>query len=309
MLSSVLATMSNISWSQQDNSLNINQTSKHLTELKREIELEEEEIFANINELISGNSDLSFDDENSTSEVLFSLLQPRFKDFEATSELNQTLSNNSIQVNRHSPSLARSYSPRSARISPSITFEEETHQVSSEDHQIESDEHQFESDEHQYENDEQQFESDEDLQAAIQEVTSNLPKPCVFFLEGNCRRSDCKFSHDLSNITCKYWIEGFCFKGEMCPFLHSFNVPDNQDEYMNSNNGLLGDSGKNLEPNFTIESEADFPSLALDAVMANNEGELLTKHNNKLEVNLKEQILNSNPSVLFKTLKRKRKRG
>lgn len=48
-------------------------------------------------------------------------------------------------------------------------------------------------------------------------------KPCTFFLEGNCRRTDCKFAHDLSHITCRFWEEGDCFKGELCPFLHGYS--------------------------------------------------------------------------------------
>ncbi|XP_071090960.1 uncharacterized protein [Haliotis cracherodii] len=47
-------------------------------------------------------------------------------------------------------------------------------------------------------------------------------KPCSFFLEGNCRRSDCRFSHDLSSITCRFWEEGLCFKGSLCPFYHGY---------------------------------------------------------------------------------------
>ncbi|XP_013387382.1 uncharacterized protein LOC106156599 [Lingula anatina] len=47
-------------------------------------------------------------------------------------------------------------------------------------------------------------------------------KPCSFFLEGHCRRADCKFSHDLTQITCRFWEEGCCFKGLTCPFLHGY---------------------------------------------------------------------------------------
>lgn len=39
-------------------------------------------------------------------------------------------------------------------------------------------------------------------------------RPCSFFVEGECRRPDCKFSHDLGSITCRFWIESSCFKGE-----------------------------------------------------------------------------------------------
>lgn len=54
-------------------------------------------------------------------------------------------------------------------------------------------------------------------------------KPCSFFMEGVCRRTDCKFAHDVSNITCRFWAEGECFKAEMCPFLHGY-FPKIKDE-------------------------------------------------------------------------------
>ncbi|XP_077992217.1 uncharacterized protein LOC144446344 [Glandiceps talaboti] len=47
-------------------------------------------------------------------------------------------------------------------------------------------------------------------------------KPCSFYLEGSCHRADCKFAHDLSNITCRFWEGGTCFKGVDCPFLHGY---------------------------------------------------------------------------------------
>lgn len=44
--------------------------------------------------------------------------------------------------------------------------------------------------------------------------TVRRPKrPCSFFVEGECRRPDCKFSHDLGSIPCRFWIESSCFKG------------------------------------------------------------------------------------------------
>lgn len=148
------------------------------------------------------------------------------------------------------------------------------------------------------------------LQAVIQQVTSNLPKPCVFFLEGNCRRSDCKYSHDLSNITCKYWIEGFCFKGEMCPFLHSYTSQnDSHDSGLFDENGLKAFK-TDLNPTFVIESEADFPSLPLDAPTGSPNETIKSGISNDVVINtIKNQILSSNPSVVFKTVKKKRKKG
>ena len=46
-------------------------------------------------------------------------------------------------------------------------------------------------------------------------------KPCVYMLnEGRCMRADCRFAHDLKTITCKYWQDGDCLKGDNCEFLH-----------------------------------------------------------------------------------------
>lgn len=151
------------------------------------------------------------------------------------------------------------------------------------------------------------------IQAVIQQVQNNLPKPCVFFLEGNCRRSDCKYSHDLSNITCKYWIEGFCFKGELCPFQHSYSLP-NDSGLLEANCLSLETTTKQpqLNPTFAIESEADFPSLPFDAPPLNVLNETDSKgsiHANPISTELEHQILCSNSAVVFKTVKKKRKRG
>ncbi|XP_071947159.1 uncharacterized protein [Antedon mediterranea] len=48
------------------------------------------------------------------------------------------------------------------------------------------------------------------------------PKPCSFYLEGKCRKGDCRFSHDLSTTTCRFWEESTCYKAESCPFLHGY---------------------------------------------------------------------------------------
>ncbi|GAA5886038.1 hypothetical protein JCM3774_001472 [Rhodotorula dairenensis] len=45
---------------------------------------------------------------------------------------------------------------------------------------------------------------------------------CRFYLAGNCLRSDCKFSHDVSKAVCKFWLRGHCLKGDgRCDFLHT----------------------------------------------------------------------------------------
>lgn len=165
------------------------------------------------------------------------------------------------------------------------------------------------------------YNNDEQFHAILKQVASSLPKPCVFFLEGNCRRSDCKFSHDLSSIPCKYWIENACFKGELCPFSHDFaNLVDAQDP---NNPALFDENGRplsplsaskreqQLNPTFVIDSEADFPSLPLDAPISSINDKLKsdTRNQDAIANTIRNQILSSNAAVVFKTVKRKRRKG
>ncbi|XP_064115740.1 uncharacterized protein LOC135221803 isoform X4 [Macrobrachium nipponense] len=65
-------------------------------------------------------------------------------------------------------------------------------------------------------------------------------RPCTFFMEGSCRRSDCKFSHDLASITCRRRRRN---KSEGAA-VH--NVGEKLDHHGSS---------------FEIDSEMDFPTL------------------------------------------------
>lgn len=47
---------------------------------------------------------------------------------------------------------------------------------------------------------------------------------CRHYLQGNCRRSDCGFSHDVEGKVCKFWINGGCLKGNECEFMHGIDV-------------------------------------------------------------------------------------
>ena len=43
---------------------------------------------------------------------------------------------------------------------------------------------------------------------------------CRYFLAGECRRADCRFSHDLDRALCRFWLRGICAKGDQCEFMH-----------------------------------------------------------------------------------------
>ncbi|KAF9919955.1 hypothetical protein FBU30_010343 [Linnemannia zychae] len=74
---------------------------------------------------------------------------------------------------------------------------------------------------------------------------------CRHFLQGNCFRKDCWYSHDLDSMVCKFWLKSQCLKGETCEFNHyldtsrKFVVPE--------------PAPKQLPP---VMDENDFPSLA-----------------------------------------------
>ncbi|TIA71414.1 hypothetical protein E3P91_02543 [Wallemia ichthyophaga] len=49
---------------------------------------------------------------------------------------------------------------------------------------------------------------------------------CRYYLAGECRRSDCRFSHDIERALCRFWLRGNCIK-QNCDFLHQ--LPPVQD--------------------------------------------------------------------------------
>ncbi|KAJ3391843.1 hypothetical protein HDU84_005194 [Entophlyctis sp. JEL0112] len=53
------------------------------------------------------------------------------------------------------------------------------------------------------------------------------PEVCRHLLAGGCYRSDCWFSHDVSSIPCKFYLSGYCMRGDECPFLHQISPPYN----------------------------------------------------------------------------------
>ncbi|PKI84193.1 hypothetical protein MVES1_002339 [Malassezia vespertilionis] len=46
---------------------------------------------------------------------------------------------------------------------------------------------------------------------------------CRYFLAGECRRSDCRFSHDLNKALCRFWLREQCLN-DPCLFLHDFDA-------------------------------------------------------------------------------------
>ncbi|CAE6401530.1 unnamed protein product [Rhizoctonia solani] len=81
---------------------------------------------------------------------------------------------------------------------------------------------------------------------------------CRYYLAGECRRADCRFSHDIERALCRFWLRGQCVKGDLCEFLHT--LPQESDV-----SGIVGSMARvDLSPaDAPIEEPPveDFPLL------------------------------------------------
>ncbi|KAL7629318.1 hypothetical protein AAE478_000838 [Parahypoxylon ruwenzoriense] len=79
---------------------------------------------------------------------------------------------------------------------------------------------------------------------------------CKFYLStGQCLRADCRFSHDLSNHICKYWVMGNCLAGDTCIFSHD---PAHLMNRLNvEGTSTPPQKGQNLQ----VQDFSSFPSL------------------------------------------------
>ncbi|CDZ97380.1 Polyadenylation factor I complex, subunit, Yth1 (CPSF subunit) [Phaffia rhodozyma] len=88
---------------------------------------------------------------------------------------------------------------------------------------------------------------------------------CRYYLNGECRRADCRFSHDIERALCRFWLRGQCAKGDQCEFIH--NLPSTFDATALSqavSNINLSHSEASLRPESkspTPPPEEDFPQL------------------------------------------------
>ncbi|WFD28022.1 hypothetical protein MNAN1_003030 [Malassezia nana] len=59
--------------------------------------------------------------------------------------------------------------------------------------------------------------------ASVESSAPGAMRVCRFFLAGECRRSDCRFSHDLNRALCRFWLRGQCLN-DPCGFLHDYEA-------------------------------------------------------------------------------------
>ncbi|KAJ3031418.1 UNVERIFIED_CONTAM: hypothetical protein HDU68_004108, partial [Siphonaria sp. JEL0065] len=76
--------------------------------------------------------------------------------------------------------------------------------------------------------------------------------------------SDCWYSHDVSTTVCKYFLQGYCVKGNDCPFLHDeeeindvWEQHQQYQEYEYYEDGGYGDTEFEYQ-----DQESAFPALA-----------------------------------------------
>eukprot|EP00049_Salpingoeca_infusionum_P023547 m.12694 g.12694 ORF g.12694 m.12694 type:complete len:739 (-) comp5857_c0_seq1:168-2384(-) len=60
------------------------------------------------------------------------------------------------------------------------------------------------------------------LQAMLGYIAPDVMKTqvCKFYMQGQCKRLDCWYSHDVSSMPCRYFERGWCRAGESCPYMH-----------------------------------------------------------------------------------------
>ncbi|KOS18821.1 Polyadenylate-binding protein-interacting protein 7 [Escovopsis weberi] len=81
---------------------------------------------------------------------------------------------------------------------------------------------------------------------------------CKFHMStGQCLRADCRFSHDLGNHLCKYWVMGNCLAGDTCIFSHD------PTKFMKklSLDGSNGGPPPKIQQSFMLQDMNSFPSL------------------------------------------------
>ncbi|KAF9949692.1 hypothetical protein BGZ72_008576 [Mortierella alpina] len=101
----------------------------------------------------------------------------------------------------------------------------------------------------------------ERFKPADSDLFAQLPQPqgdirstqtCRHFLQGNCFRKDCWYSHDLDSMVCKFWLKGQCLKGDTCEFNHFLDTSRVSE--------VAPTPVKKQEP--PAMDDSDFPSLA-----------------------------------------------
>ncbi|KAG9101112.1 hypothetical protein FRC06_003340 [Ceratobasidium sp. 370] len=88
-------------------------------------------------------------------------------------------------------------------------------------------------------------------------VGSGANRVCRYYLAGECRRADCRFSHDVERALCRFWLRGQCVKGDQCEFLHTLPQESDVAGVVNAMSRVdLAEPGPQEEP--PVE---DFPLL------------------------------------------------
>ena len=73
-------------------------------------------------------------------------------------------------------------------------------------------------------------------------------------------RADCRFAHDLKQITCKYWLDGECLKGDNCEFSHEY-IEETPHKVLLTFGGKKAAKANSLpKQEFKLDSE-EFPAL------------------------------------------------
>ncbi|PVU98708.1 hypothetical protein BB560_004059 [Smittium megazygosporum] len=106
-----------------------------------------------------------------------------------------------------------------------------------------------------------------DVQALLNPSQLQTPnkRVCRFLLRGECYRSDCRFSHNLTSYICKFWLQGNCIKEDRCPYFHYWPVQllAILDLKTDLKSNFVANQHVDVKP--SLLSTKEFPSLASDS--------------------------------------------
>jgi len=82
---------------------------------------------------------------------------------------------------------------------------------------------------------------------------------CKYFLKGSCLIKNCPFRH-TTEVACKYWLRGFCSRGDQCDYKHSVDIAAINRVFEGIEEVSTGEYRDNDKSKISL-SQQEFPSL------------------------------------------------
>jgi hypothetical protein len=107
------------------------------------------------------------------------------------------------------------------------------------------------------------------LRGALTRSSDRNMKPCRHYLNGECLRRDCTFSHDFESTICRYWLQSICRNGDTCAFVHDIDLSDGALDGADDEDGD-DDEQEEREGLNLLDPSEEFPALGAAASSASS---------------------------------------